>query len=213
MQKVKTIGEISKMISSNISIVGFQVGTDRKSGWIRFRPDFRLQNPVPVPVRFQIDLPDFNRNLIKIFNSKVFGILFAWNLKKVKLVSKKIKNPTSAAYNPFPTFRNRILTIIWNRRTSSMFHTTTSPRTSPQTSPRTGPRTGTIPWLVTWLELDLVTWPSTSHVTPQFHFNTAVVRDWMLLMFGMLCLHLRTWKPGSPQIVYRNPNNLLTSFR
>ena len=33
-----------------------QVGTDRKSGWIRFRPDIRLQNPAPVGK----NLPDFS---------------------------------------------------------------------------------------------------------------------------------------------------------
>ena len=57
------------------------LGTDRKSGWIRFRPDFRLQNPVPVPVRFQIDLPDFNR---KLNNCKIF--------KNSKFLKQNLKN-------------------------------------------------------------------------------------------------------------------------
>ena len=40
------------------------LGTDRKSGWIRLRPDFRLQNPAPVPApagkKFAGFLPDFS---------------------------------------------------------------------------------------------------------------------------------------------------------
>ena len=41
----------------------FQLGTDRISGKVRFRPDIRLHFPVPVPVRQRKILPDFCRKM------------------------------------------------------------------------------------------------------------------------------------------------------
>ena len=41
----------------------FIIGTDRISGKVRFRPDIRLQFPVPVPVRLSKNLPDFSRKM------------------------------------------------------------------------------------------------------------------------------------------------------
>ena len=40
-----------------------RLGTDRISGKVRFRPDIRLQFPVPVPVRLSKNLPDFSRKM------------------------------------------------------------------------------------------------------------------------------------------------------
>ena len=53
-----------------------QLGTNRNSGWIRFRLDFWLKNPDPVLVRFQTDLLEFYRIFWNFSNLHLSLLIF-----------------------------------------------------------------------------------------------------------------------------------------